>query len=360
MGSAKTGGVLAVLGVPVAIVAFVLSLVLFAGGNSGAQTDACLSASGSTQLKTIQVDPEAVPDGPIAGYGPDQLVNAALILKAGSDLGLGVRAQTIGIMTAMGESGLRVLDYGDAAGPDSRGLFQQRANGAWGSYQDRMDPYTSATNFFQALKDLEGRNGLAPTLVAHRVQRNADPYHYVDYWDAAVQVVQALAGEDIPVQAGNGGTVCSTGTLDQPVPPNADGWVAPAEGPLTSPYGPRPSIITPAGPTVPFHFGMDLAAGGCGGTIRAAADGVVTRIFQDGGGGWRLEVDHGGGIATRYVHMYASGILVQVGQHVTAGEQIARTGASGYADGCHLHFEVWKDGEITDPSAFLNSVGISY
>ena len=43
---------------------------------------------------------------------------------------LSLRDQAIGVMTAMGEYSLQVLEYGDAAGPDSRGLFQQRANGA--------------------------------------------------------------------------------------------------------------------------------------------------------------------------------------------------------------------------------------
>jgi len=68
----------------------------------------------------------------ISGYGHDQLVNAAYVIQAGKDLNLSSRDQTIGVMTAMGESGLRVLNYGDAVGPDSRGLFQQRANGGGG------------------------------------------------------------------------------------------------------------------------------------------------------------------------------------------------------------------------------------
>lgn len=72
-------------------------------------------------------------------------------MNAAAALGLDARAQAVGVMTAMGESSLLVLEYGDVAGPDSRGLFQQRANGAWGSYADRMDPTISATNLFRAL-----------------------------------------------------------------------------------------------------------------------------------------------------------------------------------------------------------------
>ncbi len=144
----------------------------------------------------VTADPESVPNARIAGYGREQLVNAAYVIQAGDELGLGRCDQTIGVMTAMGESSLVVLDHGDVAGPDSRGLFQQRANGAWGSYTDRMDPSTSSTNFFRAMMDVQGRDSLDPTIVAHRTQRNADPDHYARYWDDAVAVVEGLSGPD--------------------------------------------------------------------------------------------------------------------------------------------------------------------
>jgi len=130
----------------------------------------------------------------VGGYGPAQLANAAAIVTAGKAMGLSVRDQTIGVMTAMGESSLQVLDYGDTAGPDSRGLFQQRANGAWGSLADRMDPTVSATSFFTALSRVQGRDSMTPTAVAHQVQRNADPQHYTRYWDDAVAIVSRLTG----------------------------------------------------------------------------------------------------------------------------------------------------------------------
>ncbi|MFE6229399.1 hypothetical protein [Cellulosimicrobium sp. NPDC057862] len=135
-----------------------------------------------------------MPTGTVAGYSGDQLANAAQILAAGAALDLSARDQTIGVMTAMGESSLRVLDYGDDAGPDSRGLFQQRANGAWGTYDDRMDPFTSASNFFKAMMKIENRDAMEPTEVAHRTQRNRDPNHYTRFWEPATAVVAALGG----------------------------------------------------------------------------------------------------------------------------------------------------------------------
>jgi hypothetical protein len=163
----------------------------------GTGRDVPRSAECAVAEDGIRVEPADVPDGVVAGFDGEQLANAAAIVNAGQALGLDTCAQTIGVMTAMGESSLRVLDNGDAVGPDSRGLFQQRGNGAWGSYADRMDPTTSATNFFRALREVPDWHALPPTLAAHRTQRNADPYHYERYWDAAVEVVTAMAGRPV-------------------------------------------------------------------------------------------------------------------------------------------------------------------
>ena len=134
---------------------------------------------------------------PVAGYSGVQLDNAKAVLAAGQRMGLSLRDQTIGVMTAMGESSLKVLDHGDKAGPDSRGLFQQRDNGAWGTLAQRMDPTASATSFFTALQRVGGRDGMSPTMVAHTVQRNADPQHYAKYWDKAVAAVSGLTGASV-------------------------------------------------------------------------------------------------------------------------------------------------------------------
>ncbi|WP_210479586.1 hypothetical protein [Naasia sp. SYSU D00948] len=129
----------------------------------------------------------------IGGYSGEQLDNADAIIDAGIALGAPREARVIAVMTAMGESGLRVLDHGDAAGPDSRGLFQQRDNGAWGTLEDRMDPTTSAENFYRALLRLPDWQSLEPTVAAHRVQRNSDEDHYARYWASADAVVTALS-----------------------------------------------------------------------------------------------------------------------------------------------------------------------
>lgn len=178
-------GAVAVVSVPLLVV------VMFVGAGNGSPSAA---AAGCGAGLASAAEPSSGVPSAVAGYSGVQLQNAAAIVSAGKALGLPARGQAIGVMTAMGESGLRVIDYGDGAGPDSRGLFQQRPNGAWGSYADRMSPAASAGNFFRALLRVRGWEQLEPSIAAHRVQGNADPFHYEPYWPAAVEVVAALEG----------------------------------------------------------------------------------------------------------------------------------------------------------------------
>ena len=154
-------------------------------------------------LSTIVVDPATVTDFGAVGYDAEQLHNAAVIVDAGADLGLGARDQTIGVMTAIGESSLRNIDYGDwetsrQRNPDgtptsSIGLFQQQD--WWATRDVRLDPHASATLFFQAMLRKvpdPARTDTEPTIVAHRTQINEDPQHYARYWNDAVRIVAAL------------------------------------------------------------------------------------------------------------------------------------------------------------------------
>ncbi|MCR8671325.1 hypothetical protein [Agrococcus sp. HG114] len=138
----------------------------------------------------------AVPES-VGAWRGAQLENAAIVVRAGRDLGHSERDVRLAVMVAMGESSLRVLDRGDDAGPDSRGLFQQRDG--WGPYEVRMDAYGSAVLFYRALSRIEGRDAMPPTRVAHAVQINRDPDHYARWWDDAGAVVAALDAAGVRV-----------------------------------------------------------------------------------------------------------------------------------------------------------------
>lgn len=174
-----TGGTLVVLFLAFL---FVGAGIVFGGGPQG--SSACAATA-------VNVDTASTHDA-IDGYSGDQLVNATAIMNAGAALGVNAKGQTIGVMTAMGESTLENITYGDKAGPDSRGLFQQRDT--WGTLAQRMDPTTAATFFFERLVKVPNWESMSPSAAAHAVQINADPNHYTKYFDAAQKVVTALTG----------------------------------------------------------------------------------------------------------------------------------------------------------------------
>jgi murein DD-endopeptidase MepM/ murein hydrolase activator NlpD len=99
-----------------------------------------------------------------------------------------------------------------------------------------------------------------------------------------------------------------------------------------------------------FHAGLDFAAAH-GTEIHAAAGGTVAVAGFKPDFGWVVEIEHGNGLSTRYAH--ASRLLVKAGAIVAPGELIAAVGSSGRSTGPHLHFEVLRHGEATDPRRYL-------
>jgi hypothetical protein len=150
----------------------------------------------------------------IAGFSGEQLENAAQIMNAAAELQLPTEAQTIGVMTAIGESTLRNLDHGDnAINPDgtvadSVGLFQQQERG-YGPLADRMDPFKAATAFFTRLMGVQGWETMEPTLAANAVQINLDPYYYTPFYAPATQIVQGL------ISTGGAGACAINGDIRQ-------------------------------------------------------------------------------------------------------------------------------------------------
>lgn len=89
-----------------------------------------------------------------------------------------------------------------------------------------------------------------------------------------------------------------------------------------------------------------------GDSVVAAAPGVVTAVVRSPlGYGWRIEVDHGSGLATLYAHLGA--FSVQVGDRVSGGQRLGSVGSTGESTGPHLHFEVRQGGLPTNPLSYL-------
>ena len=125
--------------------------------------------------------------------------------------------------------------------------------------------------------------------------------------------------------------------------PHTTPSIWPAAGYVSSPYGLRFDGTE-------FHQGIDIAAD-MGTPIVATADGVVTAAGWNGGYGNMVDVDHGGGIVTRYGH--ASAVAVTVGQQVRRGEVIAYVGSTGRSTGPHVHYEVRVNGAPVNPAGYL-------
>lgn len=128
---------------------------------------------------------------------------------------------------------------------------------------------------------------------------------------------------------------------DKPATFNGYGW--PAKGVLTSGYGWRWGRM---------HKGIDIA-GPIGTPIVAAAAGVVTYAqWNSGGYGNLVEIEHPDGSLTLYAHN--NRILVNEGQKVDRGQQVAEMGSTGYSTGPHLHFEIHPPGQgAVNPMAYL-------
>src|SRR5215218_751179 len=134
----------------------------------------------------------AVVDGREVEVSPEQAGNAATITGIAVRRRLPARAATIAVATAMQESKLVNLDYGDR---DSLGLFQQRPSQGWGTPEQIQDPRYAAGKFYSGLKKVRGWQKMRVTDAAQRVQRSAYPLAYEKWADEAQVLARALTGE---------------------------------------------------------------------------------------------------------------------------------------------------------------------
>ena len=100
-----------------------------------------------------------------------------------------------------------------------------------------------------------------------------------------------------------------------------------------------------------WHNGVDFA-GKNGADVISVAAGVVVYADTRNGYGKMVEINHGGGYSTRYGHH--KDLKVKSGDIVRKGEVIGLMGSSGRSTGPHVHFEVFKNGRVVDPSSYIH------
>ncbi len=123
--------------------------------------------------------------------------------------------------------------------------------------------------------------------------------------------------------------------------------VRPLDGAVTSPFGWRQDEESGK---YAFHSGVDLACD-LQTPVRAYLGGQVSRVWRDDSYGLAVNVEHDDGVSSLYAHL--SEVMVEEGQQVEAGEDIALSGQSGEATGPHLHFELHIDERAIDPEPLL-------
>jgi cell wall-associated NlpC family hydrolase len=120
----------------------------------------------------------------------EQIPNAQTIVATGISLHVPKRGQIIALATAMQESRLRNLAYGDR---DSLGLFQQRPSQGWGTAEQIRDPVHASERFYQALLQVSGWQQMTVTQAAQAVQKSGYPDAYAQWEPLATALQKAIA-----------------------------------------------------------------------------------------------------------------------------------------------------------------------
>jgi murein DD-endopeptidase MepM/ murein hydrolase activator NlpD len=190
---------------------------------------------------------------------------------------------------------------------------------------------------------------LGDTLDSIATAANSDPQTIADYNDLADDTVVVGQTLILPGAVGAGIPTPKPTATPKPAPKPATKTTTRSTTTVRSPssytggkfYFPLPGHAI----SQYFHYGhpgIDIA-GHTGDSVHAAAAGTVIYAgWRNNGGGLVVWISHGSGLYTTYNHM--SAVLVHTGQRVTRGQIVGRVGATGWATGPHLHFEVWLNG----------------
>jgi beta-mannanase len=218
------------LAVPAGFALAALTLLLvFAGvggGSASALPPGCGPAGTATTVAGIALTAE-------------QMGNAQTVATVTASRGLPSYAAVVAEATAYQESRLINLDHGDTAGPDSRGLFQQRPSQGWGTPAQVLDPTYATNAFLDALLKVPNWQTIPLTVAAQTVQVSAYPDAYAQ-WQALGEGLVGLLWPQ--AAAGSGGaqpSVRVAATTNQPAAAT--------------------SGTTPAGPTTPSRPGAKLS-----------------------------------------------------------------------------------------------------
>lgn len=177
-----------------------------------------------------------------------------------------------------------------------------------GPSQSKPDAAYTAPDIFSAIDQLD-----------HQIQSREQQLNTLDALLASRDLTQEISVYGAPV---------------------ANTWVSSDFGYRTDPF---------TGKTA-FHSGIDFSARE-GSKVTTVAAGVINWVGRHPEYGNLVEVNHGAGYVTRYAHNKTN--LVKLGDVVKKGQLIALSGSTGRSTAPHVHFEVYKNGRVVDPAAYI-------
>lgn len=183
----------------------------------------------------------------------------------------------------------------------------------------------------------------APALGGPETDEPAAAYSVPDYMQLLAQLADDIENREQQL------SVLETLLVDRKI--QEDVFIAGRpvnKGWMSSRYGVRNDPITGRRA---WHNGVDFA-GPEGSDVVTVAAGIVVFAGTRSGYGEMVEINHGGGFSTRYGHHKE--LLVNVGDIVKKGQAVGLMGSSGRSTGPHVHFEVYKNGRVVDPSAYIH------
>ncbi|GAB3177224.1 C40 family peptidase [Streptomyces incanus] len=181
-----------------------LPILAIGAGTASAScsTDAAQGVDTAAVTKQVTAILDGGDKGSVSVPGLDepaeQVPNAKTIQATGVAMNIPVRGQVVALATALQESGLRNLTYGDR---DSLGLFQQRPSMGWGTANEILDPVHASTKFYEGLKKVSGWQSLSVTQAAQAVQKSGFPDAYAKWEPLATALQKAI--EPLLQKAGN-------------------------------------------------------------------------------------------------------------------------------------------------------------
>ncbi|MEY9876288.1 cell wall-associated NlpC family hydrolase [Streptacidiphilus sp. MAP12-33] len=233
-----------ILGVPIAI-GFPAVAVM---ANDAAIKANCTTGGQQVDVAAVAAQVQQILSGkggptvPVSGLDEPttQIPNAKAIVATGIAMQVPARGQVIALATALQESGLQNLSYGDR---DSLGLFQQRPSQGWGTPAQLQDPVYASTAFYKALLQVDGWQQLPLTEAAQAVQKSGFPDAYAKWESLANALQQAIS------QALGGSSATPAPSPSPGSPPPAATWCGTGGSGID--WGTIPPGTLPAGYVIP-------------------------------------------------------------------------------------------------------------